>query len=113
MNKIPHDQEVALVAHILDHLDLKRQTALVFGKTVSQQALFRQALQVRNACRKSFTYHHLEITPGVCPSGTLNSGNGLGMRSIFTLQRAAMSTVRLNASGNSRNTCAISVAVLK
>ncbi len=64
MNEIPHDQEVAFVAHLLDHLDLKRQAALVFGQAVSQQTLFGEALQVRNARGKTFAHHHFEITSG-------------------------------------------------
>ncbi len=62
MNKIPHDQKVAFVAHLLDHLDLKRQAALIFGEAVSQQTLFGQTLQVRNASGETFTHHHRKIT---------------------------------------------------
>jgi len=31
MNKIPDDQEVAFVAHLLDHFDFEGKPALVFG----------------------------------------------------------------------------------
>ena len=42
VNEIPDDQEVALIAHLLDHFDLERQAALVFRQWMAQRALLRQ-----------------------------------------------------------------------
>ncbi len=56
VNKIPHDQEVALVAHLLNHFDFGREPALVFGQRIPQKALLRLTLELRNAGGKPFAH---------------------------------------------------------
>ena len=56
VNKIPNDQEVAFVPHLLNHFDFGGQPALVFGQRIPQKTLLRQALELWNACGESFAY---------------------------------------------------------
>src|SRR5260370_893247 len=65
--EIPDDQEVALVAHLLDHFDLGGQPALVLGQGAAQETLFRLALELRSAGGKSLAYNRFKVAGGGMP----------------------------------------------
>ena len=78
MHEIPNDQEVALVAHLLDHFDFRGQPAFVFGQRMAQQALLCQTLKVRNARCKTFPRHLLEIARGIVSPRNLKFRKRIG-----------------------------------
>ena len=67
--EIPNNQEVALVAHLLDHFNFGGQPAFVLGRGISQKALLRQALELRDAGGKSFAHNGFKIACRSMPFG--------------------------------------------
>ena len=60
-DEVPHDQEVPRVLHLLDHVDLVREPALVLVDRVTQHACRCQMLQPRQPLAKPFAGHVLEV----------------------------------------------------
>src|SRR5437588_10279624 len=67
VNEIPDDQEVALVAHLLDHFDLGGESALVLGQRIAQKTVLRLALDLRNAGGESLARNRFKIARGGMP----------------------------------------------
>ena len=61
-NEVPHDQEVAGKAHLLDHADFFLQPALVVRQRVPQQAALRLRRQARPPLLKPLPGHLFEVT---------------------------------------------------
>ena len=60
-DEIPDDHEVPGVLHLLDHLDLVREAALVLVDRVRERAGQRQLLQPRQTLLEPFPRHVLEV----------------------------------------------------
>ncbi len=78
MNEVPDDQEVAFVAHLLDHLDFEGEPPLVFRERISQNALLPQTLEVRRARGKPFADHFFEKASGGMAFGNLELREWIG-----------------------------------
>jgi hypothetical protein len=60
-DKIPDDQKISGVFHLLDHADFVRQPGFVFGERLAEQAGLRASLQHRDARSKPLARHGREI----------------------------------------------------
>ena len=61
-NEVPHDQEVAGEAHLLDHLDFLGEAGLVGGKRLSQATILLERLEMGQAGGEAFADHLFEVT---------------------------------------------------
>ncbi len=113
-DEIPDDQEVAGEAHLLDHLDFIGKPPLVLAERVTQPSFFGQTLELLRALSESFARHALEIRIRRVSFGNLELRERI--HHALDLQVATRGDgyrAVESASGISRNTCAISSAVLK
>ena len=113
-DKIPHDQEVALVAHLGDHLDLGGKPLLVFREGVPQPARLKERLENGNPLVETLTNDPLEISVERIALGYFEIGERVSQRINADITPLCdRCCPDPNASGSSPNTCAISCAVLK
>ena len=67
MNKIPDNQKISFVPHLLNHLDFAAQPPLILRQRIAQRAGLRQPFQMRHPGCKSFAHHFLKIAAGRVP----------------------------------------------
>ena len=73
-NEIPDDQEVACVAHLLNHANFVGQARFIFGQSFSQQALLGARFEDWHAGRKTFPHDRLEMAIDRTALGNLKFG---------------------------------------
>src|SRR5215469_148738 len=78
VDEVPDDQEVALVAHLLDHFDFGRQAKLVLGERIAQGPLLGQALKVGDALSEAFARNLFEVAISGVAVGNLEFRKRVG-----------------------------------
>ncbi len=61
-NKIPDDQEISGITHLLDHADFIRQARVIFGQRFPEHARLGPRFEDRQARNETFAGDGLEIT---------------------------------------------------
>src|SRR5580704_2819471 len=61
MNEIPDDQEIAFIAHLLDHFDFGGEATLVFSERIAQRTLLRKAFEIWDSLAETLASNLFEI----------------------------------------------------
>ena len=77
-DEIPHNQEVAGEAHLLEHVDFRGEALLIRGEGLALAAFLGGALEQRDALEETFANNFFEITVQGVAFRDAEFGEGIG-----------------------------------